>query len=105
MSDGRRDFLGHGKDWAAPIVGDKVGATADPPPEPRWPGSLWKDPVPVTGVWLRTQGGRVQVLLEFDRRWHMVNDEPLHDGERTIIGHITEPAGIRKAPIDPLAEG
>lgn len=60
-----------------------------------------QEPVPVTGVWLRTQNEHVQVLLEFDGEWHLINDEWLGDGAKTIIGHITEPLGIRRSPIDP----
>ena len=54
----------------------------------------------VTGVWLRTIGDRVQVMVELDgKEWRIVNDEQLHDGAKTIISHITEPAGIVGCPI------
>jgi hypothetical protein len=61
-----------------------------------------KDEVAISGVWLRTSGGHVQVLVEIDGRWLLVNDEKLHDGERTVISHITETSGIEDSPFDPM---
>jgi hypothetical protein len=54
--------------------------------------------VEITGVWLRMLGERVQVLVEADGTWRLVNDEPRH----APVSHITEPGGILKAPPDEL---
>jgi hypothetical protein len=62
-------------------------------------------PVSITGVWLRTIGDRVQVLLEIAGQWRLINDERLGDGAKTIISHITEPGGILKCPVDPVTAG
>lgn len=64
--------------------------------------------VPITGVWLRTSGDHVQVLLEIDGRWRLINDELVAEiyppGRVIPIGHITEPLGILKAPTDPIGQ-
>jgi hypothetical protein len=57
-----------------------------------------QSPVPITGLWLRTIGGRIEVLLEIDGFWRLINDEPIAD----TTSHITETLGIRKAPLDRL---
>lgn len=60
-------------------------------------------PVPVSGVWLRTLGQVIQLLVEFDGHWHVVVEEKLPaDGSDPRIGHIVEPLGIIGSPLDPL---
>jgi hypothetical protein len=61
---------------------------------------LYRDPVPVTGTWLRIMDGRAQLLLEIDGRWRLINDES--DG--VPVSHITNPGGIRERPLDPWTE-
>lgn len=63
-----------------------------------------KKPIAITGTWLRTIGGNVQLLVEVDGRWRLVNNEPLLDGADTVINHITEPCGIEKCQLDPVTE-
>ena len=55
-----------------------------------------KDTMPISGVWLRTIGGRIHLLVEYEGRWRLVNDEPLCDR----VSHITECEGINLSPID-----
>jgi hypothetical protein len=61
-----------------------------------------RQPVPVTGVWLRkTTSGLLEVLVETDGVWRLVVEEICDDGP---ISHIVEPAGILGAPADPRGE-
>lgn len=59
--------------------------------------------LPVSGVWLRTLGGQMQVLVEIDGVWRLVIDEyaPLREQS---ISHIVEPSGMLAAPVDPLGD-
>lgn len=50
----------------------------------------------VTGVWLRTIGDEVQVLVEHEGTWRLAVAE-LRDGN---ISHIVEESGLAKAPAD-----
>ena len=61
--------------------------------------TIAKDTIPISGVWLRTVGGRVQLLVEFKGKWRLVIDEAL-DGDATTISHITELEGINLSPVD-----
>jgi hypothetical protein len=63
-----------------------------------------KEPVPITGLWLRTLDKRLHVLIELNGQWKLVNDYPLTDGAETIIGHITDSAGMLLAPCDPYVK-
>jgi hypothetical protein len=60
--------------------------------------------VPVTGVWVRREfehlGGRLTVLVEVEGRWRALNTW----APEGHISHIYEPAGIVRAPLDPLTE-
>lgn len=64
-----------------------------------------KEPVLVTGVWLRKatahNGGRLEVLAEVDGVWRLVIDDVADDGP---ISHIAEPSRIRTAPVDDLEQ-
>ncbi len=60
-----------------------------------------KDTMPISGVWLRRSGGRIQLLVEYEGEWRLVNDEP--DDEGCPISHITECEGINLSPPDPLS--
>lgn len=61
---------------------------------------MMNDSIEIQGIWLRTREGCVEVLIEVDGEWRLVNREKLGDGEKTIISHITEPRGMRKARKD-----
>jgi hypothetical protein len=56
--------------------------------------------ISISGIWLRNIGDHIQVLAEFDGKWHVVIEEycpvPLN------ISHIVEPRGMLKAPVDAL---
>ncbi len=60
-----------------------------------------KDTMPISGVWLRVLHGRIQLLVEYEGEWRLVNDEPLL-GNETMVSHITECEGINLSPLDPL---
>ncbi len=60
----------------------------------------------ITGVWVRTAGQgrerRVEVLVELEGRFRLIQTHPewaITSGE---ISHITEPAGMQRATLDPL---
>lgn len=56
-----------------------------------------KDTMPISGVWLRTRGDRIQVLIEYEGQWRLVNDKH----RESPISHITECEGINLSPVDP----
>lgn len=88
---------------------------AKPPPVivPEPPAPVVESPaktcVPISGVWLRTREEQgetmkwtvIELLVEVDREFRLIQTHrvPCIDG---TISHITEPAGIEKAPIDKL---
>jgi hypothetical protein len=61
--------------------------------------------IAVTGVWVRRDfahlGGELTVLVEIDGQWRRLGTW----GAEGVISHIFEPAGIRDAPVDRIAEG
>jgi len=59
--------------------------------------TIAKDTMPISGVWLRTISGRIHVLIEYDGRWRLVNNEPISD----CVSRITECEGINLSPLDP----
>jgi hypothetical protein len=71
-----------------------------------------QEPVAVTGLWTRTRidttsDGRkdtIEVLLEIDGKWMLVQSHPLHMPIDQMISHITEPLGIQKSKPDPLGD-
>lgn len=62
----------------------------------------FKKGVHVEGVWLRTVGGQVQVLVEIDGQWRLLIQETVAecDGKLCHISHIIEPTGILTSPLD-----
>lgn len=59
-----------------------------------------KQSITIHGVWIRSIGGNVELLVETDEGWRLCATEPL-DG---AFGHIVEPSGIAQAPLDYLRE-
>lgn len=57
-------------------------------------------PVPITGIWLRSEGegAAIEVLAEVDGEWRTVISQAFGD----LISHIVEPLGIRHAKPDRL---
>lgn len=57
--------------------------------------------VSISGLWLRTTGDRIQVLVERAGVWYLVIDKygPLNE---MSISHIVEPSGIEQASEDTL---
>jgi hypothetical protein len=66
------------------------------------PPAAAKESVPVMGIWLRTRGDRVQVLVETGGQWRLVHDQPFHAPE-DCISAIAEPGGILGSPVDKAA--
>lgn len=58
-----------------------------------------QDPVPVGGIWLRSRGTYMEVLVERDGQWYVVIEEY---GES--ISHIVEPLGILNGKVDPVTK-
>jgi len=54
------------------------------------------DKVSVKGIWLRTIGKKIQVLVEGDAGWVLLIDE-VADISETTISYIAEPLGIASA--------
>lgn len=52
-----------------------------------------KDSVCISGLWLRSYGKRMQVLIEMAGAWYVVLDEYAPLGEQSI-SHIVDPRGI-----------
>ena len=59
-----------------------------------------KQSIVIHGVWIRSIGGKVELLVETDKGWKLCATEPL-DG---AFGHIVEPSGIEASPLDYLRE-
>lgn len=55
-----------------------------------------KEPVAITGLWLRRRDDNAEALVELDGEWRKVITER-YDG---AFSHIAEPSGIRNAPVD-----
>jgi len=55
--------------------------------------------VRIGGVWIRSIGGNVELLVELEDGWHLCAKESL-DG---AFGHIVEPGRILNSPVDYLA--
>jgi hypothetical protein len=53
----------------------------------------------VGGVWIRSIGGNVELLVELEDGWHLCAKESLD----SAFGHIVEPSGILNSPVDYLA--
>ena len=53
----------------------------------------------VGGVWIRAIGKNVELLVELEDGWHLCATESLD----AAFGHIVEPEGILKSPIDHLS--
>lgn len=53
--------------------------------------------VPVTGVWLRTDGPWMEVLAEMDGQWRVIIRTYAPLNEQTI-SHIVEPLGMLQSP-------
>lgn len=71
-----------------------------------------KPKISITGLWTRTRGDgadgmrcqTIEVLLEIDGEWKLVQSHPLYMSIEQEISHITEPAGIARAQRDPLGD-
>ncbi len=64
----------------------------------------------VTGVWVRTldrspddETNGIEVLVEVAGKWRLIQSHGPHDLDG-VISHITEPLGIKKAPLDTLGD-
>lgn len=58
--------------------------------------------VVTTGLWLRTTPDRLQVLVEINGLWRVINDIAMpKDGD--VISCISEPSSLMAAPIDAVA--
>lgn len=55
------------------------------------------DPEPVTAVWVRNIGNRIQMLVEIDGVWRVVVDDH-HDCGESVISHIVEARAFRSRP-------
>lgn len=58
-----------------------------------------QEPVPVSGIWLRSRGTDIEVLVEREGQWYVVIEE-----YGNSISHIVEPLGILKGKPDPVCE-
>jgi hypothetical protein len=56
-----------------------------------------QEPVAVSGIWLRSRGTYMEVLVERDGEWYVVIEE-----YGNSISHIVEPLGILKGKPDPI---
>jgi len=54
---------------------------------------LTKENVCISGLWLRSYGKRMQVLIEMAGSWYVVIDEYAPLGEQEV-SHIVEPRGM-----------
>lgn len=62
-----------------------------------------QEPVPVSGIWLRTVSDGLQVLAEVEGKWRIVIEEAAST-EDLMMSHIVEPSGILDGDIDDLKE-
>lgn len=53
------------------------------------------------GIWLRKNGEHAEVLAEINGEWRLLIAEHIEGP----FSHVIEPAGMAKAPIDPLTGG
>ena len=82
-------FHAHGIDSSrATLAADVARALGEPAPAPR-------DGFPITGVWLRTVGCQVQVLIQHAGAWRMAICEHA-DIRASTISHIVEPSGLAR---------
>jgi hypothetical protein len=59
-----------------------------------------KEPIEIFGVWIRSIGGKVELLVETADGWKLCATETLDSN----FGHIVEPLGIKSAPFDYLRD-
>jgi len=52
-----------------------------------------KEHISISGLWLRSYGKRLQVLVEMAGAWYVVIDEYAPEANQSI-SHIVEPRGI-----------
>jgi hypothetical protein len=58
-----------------------------------------KEAVPVTGVWLRNVGDKIEVLVEVNGEWRVAIHGYTLGYRDQEISHIVEPAGILKGTV------
>ena len=56
--------------------------------------------IEVDGIWLRTIGDKVQVLVEVRGTWRIAIEENGWPKKEGLISHIAEPRGIKNWPHD-----
>jgi hypothetical protein len=82
----------------------KFHGYSGPCPKPPLPKPKAIDTIAISGVWLRKNSADIELLVEVDGHWRQVIVERCYDINENAISHITEPTGIRQAPLDPLTE-
>lgn len=59
-----------------------------------------QEPIEISGIWLRSSGNNIEVLVERDGQWYSVIREYMGGS----ISHITEPLGILNARLDTVTK-
>ena len=64
-----------------------------------------KGMIEVEGIWLRTDGDKLRVLVQVGGTWRIaIEHRPWLEEEDGTISHIAEPCGIKVWPHDPVTK-